>query len=428
MKFEASIFINPPYVKCPWCGQEKYGILMIREQSYIRRCANCFRPGGHEAPEQFDLPPVHKKIVYLDQFVISEMVKAKKNPVGRKKWFELYNLIDGLVLDQVIICPDSHYHEKESGLSVSLSKELKDFYVQMSRGISFCHPHHIESRQIYQALKKFIGGDCSKAFNFSDYDDAFDKNPNTWHDNFHVRANLWEDPNEIPKLRLSKKEYLKVKNEHFKGLPIRSKFDFYHEVRIWQEARANAILHLYGKYVLEYSEMYLRIKPFDPMWFSNSPTVIESAEQILHFFKDNGVSDKSEQIKKMREFLNSDFFYNIPYILIGSLFDAGISRKYVFGARKEPKSGDYYDSQIMSHLLPYCDSMLVDNEARAIMTEEPINTDLKGKFKTRLFSMSNRDDFIDYLRELENQMSSELRNAVKEVYGELHATKINKED
>jgi len=420
MKLDPGIFINPPYTKCPWCGQEKYGILMVLEQSYIRRCANCFRPTGHEPAERVDLPPVNKKIVYLDQFAISEMVKAKKEPVMRKGWLELYNLIDGLVLDQIIICPDSHYHEKESGLFISLSKEFKDFYVQMSRGISFCHPHHIESRQIYQALKKFIGEDSSKNYDFSDYSDAFNKNPNSWQDKFHIRVNLWQDPSEISKLRLSKEEYLKIKKEHFEELPDRNKFDFYHEVKIWQEARANTILQLYGKYVLEYAKMHLGIKPFDPMWFLNSPTVTESAEQILYFFEDKGVSNKIEQIKKMREFLYSDYFYNIPHVLIGSLFDAGISRKYVFGARKEPKSGDYYDSQILSHLLPYCDAMLVDNETRAILTEEPISADLKKRFETRLFSMSNREDFITYLRGLENQMLPELCNAVKEVYGKMH--------
>jgi hypothetical protein len=162
------------------------------------------------------------------------------------------------------------------------------------------------------------------------------------------------------------------------------------------------------------------LKPLDPMWFLNSPTVTESAEQILRFFEKKGISSKIEQINKMKEFLYSKYFYNMPDVLIGSLFDAGVSRKYVIGARKEPKSGDYYDSQIISHLLPYCDAMLVDNETRAILTEEPISSELRRRFKTRLFSMSNCEEFIEYLRELERQMSPELCSAVKEVYGELH--------
>lgn len=420
MKIDPGVFISPPYLKCPRCGHEKYGILMILEQSYIRRCANCFRPTGYESADRFDLPPVSKKIVYLDQFAISEMVKAKKEPGTRKEWHELYSLIDGLALDQVIVCPDSHYHEKESELFVSLAKEFKDFYIKISRGISFCHPHQIESRQIYQALKKFIGEDASKDYDFSYYSDALSKDPNAWHAKFHIRVNLWNDPSEISRLRSTKEEYLKIKKEHFEGLPDKKEFDFYKEVRIWQDARANAILQLYGKYVIEYLKMCSGLKPFDPMWFLNSPTATESAEQILHFFEGKGISNRIEQIDKMRDFLYSDYFFNMPNILIGSLFDAGISRKYVMGARKEPKSGDFYDSQIISHLLPYCDAMFIDNESRAILTEEPIRSEIKQRFKTRLFSKSTCNDFIKYLRELESQMSPALRNAVKEVYGKIY--------
>lgn len=419
IKINPSMFIHSPYKKCPKCNQEKFGILMILEQSYTRRCCSCFYPGGYEPAEQFDLPKLDKKIVYLDQFAISEMAKVKKDPSQRKDWLELYNLIDGLVLDQVIVCPDSHYHEQESRLSVSLNKDLKDFYEQMSRGITFSNPHDIESSQVYKALKKFVGEDKTETYDFSDGNGAFNNNPNSWQDKIHIRVNLGEDPNEIKRLRLSKEKYLEIMKEHFQGLPNRSKFDFFEEVKVWQVARANAISQLYYNYIKEYIEMCFRIKPFDPMWFLNSPVITELAEQILYFFEGRGVTDKIEQLKRMREFLYSDYFYNIPHVLIGSLFNAGISRKFVYGTRKEPKSGDYYDIQIIEHLLPYCDAMLIDNETRAILTEEPINTELKKRFKTLLFSISKRDEFIGFLRELQNQMSPEIREAVIEVYGKL---------
>lgn len=418
IKIDPSMFIHLPYKTCPKCGHEKFGILMILEQSYIRRCCNCFHPTGYEPAERFILPELNKKIVYLDQFVISEMVKVKSDPSRREIWLELYNLIDGLVLDQIIVCPDSHYHEEESELFVSMAQDLKKFYEQMSRGVTFSNPHHIESWQVHQSLKKFVGEDTSENYNLSNWDDAFDNNPNSWQDHIHIRANIKKYPEEIARRRLSKAKYLEIMREHFQGLPDKDNFNFDDEVKVWQAAIANSMLQLYSDYIKEYIEMCLKIKPFDPMWFLNSPVITELAEQILHFFEERGVTDKIEQLKKMKEFLYSKYFFNTPYVLIGSLFNAGISRKFVYNARKEPKSGDYYDVQIISHLLPYCDAMLIDNETRAILTEAPIN--LERKFKTRLFSMSKKEEFIEYLYELKRQTPSEINRAVIEVYGELH--------
>src|SRR6266568_5888393 len=62
-------FVHAPFVKCPDCGQQNFGVLMICERHYVRRCINCW------FDRSFPLPVVQKKLIYLDQFVISNMMK-----------------------------------------------------------------------------------------------------------------------------------------------------------------------------------------------------------------------------------------------------------------------------------------------------------------------------------------------------------------
>ena len=62
-------WINPPYHACPFCAvRDSYGVLMIAGRGYVRRCRECMKD------ETFPLPPAPKKLLYLDQFVISKLM------------------------------------------------------------------------------------------------------------------------------------------------------------------------------------------------------------------------------------------------------------------------------------------------------------------------------------------------------------------
>lgn len=415
IKFDPKMFISPPYLKCPKCGNETFGVLSIYEQEYLRRCKECFYPRGHEIAERFPLPALNKKIIYLDQHAISEMTKAKKDPSGRKEWRDLYNLIDSLVLNQAIVCPDSQYHEEESELSKSLAEELKKFYEQMSRGISFKSAHQIESYQIYQSLRKFVGEDTSEDYVFSEWAEVFNHNPNAWQGHYSIRVNIRNDPEEVSQRRTRKEKYVEIMQEHFEQLPGKDNFDFKKEVEVCQEAKRYVLLKLYSDYKKGLIEMMIGTRALDFTWFLNSPSIVQLAEGILHFFNNRGISDQGKQRERLKEFVYSEYFNNMPSVRISSLLHAAISRQFVYGTRGKPKSGDYYDVLILSHLLPYCDAMFIDNEFRAIAKENPIN--LEKQYGTYLFSSTTRDDFITYLQELETQMSPGIRGAIAEVYG-----------
>lgn len=97
------MFISPPYIKCPKCGKMSFGILMICDNHYCRRCKECYFPDGHERGWATPLPELNKKIIYIDQFAISNMMialdsKSKSNGKSphHNFWIELFERLHSL--------------------------------------------------------------------------------------------------------------------------------------------------------------------------------------------------------------------------------------------------------------------------------------------------------------------------------------------
>ena len=141
-------FINPPYIKCPKCGKESFGVLMISNYHYNRRCNECFYPNPRRGEPQaiFPLPRLVKKIIYVDQFAISNMMKilnphskAYQKEAINEFWIRLFERLHSLCKLQLIVCPKSFLHTDESLLSPYF-RPLKEMYELLSHSISF-HDH-----------------------------------------------------------------------------------------------------------------------------------------------------------------------------------------------------------------------------------------------------------------------------------------------
>ncbi|RSL19324.1 hypothetical protein EDE15_4987 [Edaphobacter aggregans] len=71
-RFNPRDFISPPYKTCPKCGHETLGVLTISGNSNSRLCRDCW-----DMVNRFALPKLHKKIIYLDQYVVSNLMKLR---------------------------------------------------------------------------------------------------------------------------------------------------------------------------------------------------------------------------------------------------------------------------------------------------------------------------------------------------------------
>jgi len=64
---------------------------------------------------------------------------------------------------------------------------------------------------------------------------------------------------------------------------------------------------------------------------------------------------------------------------------------------------------------PYVDAMFLDKECAGLLRETPLREDLN--LRARIFSLNTRQEFLDYLGELENAAPEKVRHYSKRLYG-----------
>ena len=187
------MFITKPYSLCSNCGTNNLWVLVMgRSRWYCeQRCRKCFHKTG------FDLPEIKKKIIYLDQFAISKMMKAinENHPSNSKDeliiWREIFNKIDTLLHFQLIICPYSALHEDESILAnknyTHDYQSLKSMYKHLAQWKHFPHTEEIERVQYFNGFKKYLWDKIDlpdwEATNWDDFHE--------WSDNVYISVESW---------------------------------------------------------------------------------------------------------------------------------------------------------------------------------------------------------------------------------------------
>ena len=91
---------------------------------------------------------------------------------------------------------------------------------------------------------------------------------------------------------------------------------------------------------------------------------------------------------------HSPIFDKIPFVKISSLLLTGIARKALSGQVEPPDQGMANDLFIISHYLPYCDAMFIDNECAALLSENPIRAQL-NEYGSKMFSLNTEMILLD---------------------------------
>ncbi|MHA6644234.1 hypothetical protein, partial [Mesorhizobium sp. A623] len=166
--------------------EDGLGILWVSSDSYDLRCRAC----GEKST--YPLPKLDKKVLYLDQFAISEIFKVKKSK--RKAdaphagfWAEANCLLNRAIMYQQIICPASNIHRDETivyhdGKALGLAHEM------MGGDTSFEATTTIEHQQIYRYFKAYLRGEDPPSFNF-DVDEILNGHRNAWLPDLHITVN-----------------------------------------------------------------------------------------------------------------------------------------------------------------------------------------------------------------------------------------------
>ena len=412
-------FIHGPYVKCPKCGKNSFSVAIICDHHYFRRCTECLYPDYYKGEEgvKYPLPKLDKKVIYIDQFAISNMMKFL-NPSTKSHtkvradifWGKLFEQLNTLCKLQLIICPDSDMHDTES-LLAPYYESLKRMYELLSTGISF--KSH-ETIKLFQIIGQFnIWIDDIKRYDLN-VQDIISKKINVWQDRFIFSIKRNNPQSLIEEIRTNRDkvdDY--VKDIFIKWQKEKNKdFDYWYKAE--RRSVAEELIKLYQKNIERLIKMSYGLIPSKPgaflPGFANKVLYV-----IIKRLKRKGISEEKGINKKLNEFLYSETFEDVPYIKISSMLYAAMARRANKGKKEPPGRGFLNDVEMISTLLPYCDAMFIDKECRSLLLEKPLCDNITHG--TKIFSPKNKGEFLAYLDQIRQSASEAHLKVVEEVYG-----------
>jgi hypothetical protein len=406
---------RPPYITCPFCGQNAFGVLMITGDSYVRRCASCHRPTGTEKAKRYPLPPLNKRILYLDQFAIRRIYQASVNPKTAnspklsREWISLIDKIKRLIRYQLIICPISDIHIKES-LVWKDYKETRLLLHKLSCGVSFSSITEIIIRQLLAHASSWIEGRFDVEPDLKMLE-ALDDNPNKWSDFVHVSTVLSYTEDRIDQLRSIRDE----SHEELTDVFIR-----------WQKQKDKGFEYWFNEEINGFAIGTIRIfiEHFvkmnraeytpDELLLLNYSLSINTLHSLISLFS-NHTGSPQETADLLSKYLQAKYLKSVPFLKIGGMLWASMALKAASGQKRPPNRGTINDVNFISIFLPYCDAMMIDKVNHSYLSYEPLKSEID--YNTKIFSVLNIKKFLDYLDQIESQATSEHWAALEEAYG-----------
>lgn len=386
----------------PDCGSDRFGVLAVYDDHYVRRCNTC----DHD--QSFPLPTLRKKIVYLDQTAISHMVKARLGRGEVKKWTVLEQALKRAIGRQAICCPHSDAHETESLMDVKLRDEYKKLYQDLSINNRLLSPHQIDMNHTATALDIFDGAHPKSPW--PRWHMILDEDPNVWTPDMYVSVNLGGREEREARFRQVKRD-VKKELDGVNDFVRKSPKTF--EEHFDSETKQNAfnVCELYRRNLLSIAKATTPEE--EAQAFLQGNIYGDTMCYILRRC-DRANPNSAEAFALAMRFLSSPAFADMTHVRISSAIFAEISMRTKRGS-KGFRASDLTDVEVISHYAPYCDAMFIDNEMRSILTSNPVKK--KIRIGTRFFSSSVFEDFAAFIEDCIRQVPREIAEKVIEVYG-----------
>lgn len=382
-------------------------------QFWVAHCENC----GVLVKER--LPAITKKIIYLDQFVLSHILAEKE-----QRWQQVYERLRLLNYLQVIVCPYSEIHEDESLAAEQSRAELKELYRELSHGVRFASIDSIQQTQLLRSLQKFL----DQKEDERRYSDFCDEDPNRWELDSQVYADFPTSPHSVSGLQGDKEHLQQVLDTEAELWRQEDGRKFKDDARREALEYGRALMTVYRELDEDHRQVQSMLPEaladvyrqctgagrFDPnIPPSTKPGALLVHEMVCEVRKVR--PDETDPAAIVEEFLCSDeVIERTPFLVILSRLWAGVtvdSRNPT--GQRNPDASDQNDIRCIAHFAQYCDAMVVDNYFRGLATQGNVRV---GKdFKVELFSPWSLRKFEDYLDELLHNMPQDHRMAVKKV-------------
>lgn len=142
-------------------------------------------------------------------------------------------------------------------------------------------------------------------------------------------------------------------------------------------------------------------------------------DSMVRTARSKGISEPEIPKLMVKYFADVSSLLEVPKIRIGSILFASLARTAELGKKEPPKSTT--DVTFISSYLPYCDALFVDRESAVILEELPRETPehLRLKeFPAKIFSLKNKEEFLQYLDDLVKAISPEQLAILQDLHGE----------
>ena len=357
---------------CGRCGANKtFKFVRLVEnetpQSFFAQCRNC----GLQC--QCFLPKLSKRILYLDQFALSNLALAsypelKPDSTVPQFWFELLSTLNKLLRKQLIVCPDSLYQWKESQ-ATPLYNQIKETFQYFNWDVSFREPGYIKESQIADHALLWLrkGGRREPRLKMFD---AIHGNLNHW-------APRWRYPNRMQP---------DFQPDHVQIELQRRREDLAKVHEGWRAEAQKTYTEWFKEHIAAFGHRTLQ---------GSYPLARRFIRAIQNTFEGSGIPCSTVNMK-VSHYLQSDCLECIPFLKLSAHLLAARARNAVRSG--PPNPGTATDFDLLATLLPYCDAMLIDRPTLGLLQQRPRLFDCYG---TRVYSYRTRQEFLGYLTDLE---------------------------
>jgi hypothetical protein len=387
---------------CPGCGgKNRFGNVSVQGDTVLRGCMSC------SYRKTIWLPPVRKKILYVDQFFFSSAFRAQD-----PRFVKAAQRIRQMSAFQLLAVPYSSVHEDETnqwrGYSGKCKEDLMEFIKATSGGHEFKPAYRVEKTQIIRAFRSFLSGGPS-AFDIEERD-AVDEDIHEWEDYFRidVGGRYWRD---IELQRELKQQSVEDLVDLFPSWR-QSKNTFDEEVAFEMRDGAKAYIQAYN----EYAARLARGDLFDALFKSSIISMI--VQSLLQCLPKE--MPPEQRLNQVGMFFCSPHFSEIPCQwlsarIYATLRDRVKRGEYINRDRALQRfRGFFQDVSHVSTYAPYCDGFVMD-KPMASLTSDP-HIDLENKYKVKVFSLNNWDQLFAWLDSLESGMTRAHRVGLAAAY------------
>ena len=395
-----------PWSRCASCNEQTFGFLSGGDHSIVWRCSRC----GYRVDEA--LAEVNKKVIYIDQFVFSELFKLKAGTRREDKltpfWKEVDALLHRVVHLQQAVLPHSNIHHAETVVS-AWPRELREAYEAMGGDMRFTDTSDVQMREITEfASAYFEQRDPSLSF---DVDDILEGQRNKWLPNIRVVVGM--DYSQFAAGTRQRRESSGISvNRLMDGWRAQG-FGFDEVLSI----ESNAYYDSRIEALKAWRENYERAEAAgDIMAIMNQSMshICRELQMLEHLFRKAGIPECSHDIAR-NSFWQWERNTEMPFGRILAYIFAALAGQVKAGRKKGVSAGFMNDVEAISAYAPFVDAMFIDKECALLLTQGRPAKELS--YRARIFSLTNREEFLDYLRELEAQANEEIRRHAKIMYG-----------